>query len=73
MAGLAGRVALVTGAGHGQGRSHALRLARDGADVILLDICADIEAYAKLSLKKYKPMAARKEIAQFSDIPDSAD
>ena len=42
MAGLAGRVALVTGAGHGQGRSHALRLAQDGADLILLDICADI-------------------------------
>jgi SDR family mycofactocin-dependent oxidoreductase len=43
MAGLAGKVALVSGAGHGQGRSHALRLARDGADVILLDICADID------------------------------
>jgi SDR family mycofactocin-dependent oxidoreductase len=33
-----GRVALVTGAGRGQGRSHALRLASEGADVIAVDI-----------------------------------
>ncbi len=36
-----GKVALVTGAGRGQGRSHALRLAAEGADVIAVDICAD--------------------------------
>ena len=36
-----GKVALVTGAGRGQGRSHAVRLASEGADVIALDICAD--------------------------------
>jgi (+)-trans-carveol dehydrogenase len=33
-----GKVALVTGAGRGQGRSHALRLAQEGADVIAVDI-----------------------------------
>jgi SDR family mycofactocin-dependent oxidoreductase len=33
-----GQVALVTGAGRGQGRSHALRLASEGADVIAVDI-----------------------------------
>jgi len=33
-----GRVALVTGAGRGQGRSHALKLAAEGADVIAVDI-----------------------------------
>lgn len=43
MSGLEGRVALITGAARGQGRSHAVRLAKDGADIIALDICADIE------------------------------
>lgn len=37
-----GKVALVTGAGRGQGRSHAVHLAREGADVVLVDLCADI-------------------------------
>ena len=35
-----GKVALVTGAGRGQGRSHALRLAAEGADVIAVDVAA---------------------------------
>jgi SDR family mycofactocin-dependent oxidoreductase len=39
---LAGRVALVTGAARGQGRSHAVRLATEGADVIALDVCAPV-------------------------------
>jgi SDR family mycofactocin-dependent oxidoreductase len=36
---LDGQVALVTGAGRGQGRSHAVRLAEEGADVIAIDVC----------------------------------
>ncbi len=40
---VAGRVALVTGAARGQGRSHSLRLAAEGADVLALDLCADID------------------------------
>jgi SDR family mycofactocin-dependent oxidoreductase len=43
MARVAGKVALITGAARGQGRSHAVRLAEEGADVIALDICADID------------------------------
>jgi NADP-dependent 3-hydroxy acid dehydrogenase YdfG len=44
--GLAGSVALVTGAARGQGRAHAVRLAAAGADVIAVDICADIPTFA---------------------------
>jgi SDR family mycofactocin-dependent oxidoreductase len=40
---LEGKVALVTGAARGQGRSHAVRLAEEGADVIAVDICAQID------------------------------
>jgi (+)-trans-carveol dehydrogenase len=40
---LAGKTALITGAAHGQGRSHAVRLASEGADVIALDACAGTE------------------------------
>jgi SDR family mycofactocin-dependent oxidoreductase len=39
---LHGRVAFITGAARGQGRAHAVRLAREGADVIALDICAPV-------------------------------
>jgi SDR family mycofactocin-dependent oxidoreductase len=39
---LQGRVAFITGAARGQGRAHAIRLAREGADVIALDICAPV-------------------------------
>lgn len=38
-----GKVALVSGAARGQGRSHAQLLAAEGADIIAFDICADIE------------------------------
>jgi SDR family mycofactocin-dependent oxidoreductase len=37
-----GKVALVTGAARGQGRSHAIRLAQEGADLILLDVLEDL-------------------------------
>ena len=36
----AGRVALITGAARGQGRSHAWRFAEEGADVVAIDVCA---------------------------------
>ena len=39
---LDGQVALVTGGARGQGRSHAAALAREGADIALLDLCEDV-------------------------------
>lgn len=38
-----GKVAFITGAGRGQGRSHAVKLASEGADIIAIDICHDVE------------------------------
>jgi SDR family mycofactocin-dependent oxidoreductase len=38
-----GKVAFVTGAARGQGRSHAVRLAEEGADIIAIDRCEDFE------------------------------
>ena len=40
---VAGKVAFITGAARGQGRSHAIRLAQEGADIIAVDICRDFE------------------------------
>lgn len=37
-----GKVALVTGAARGQGRSHAIRLAEEGADIIAVDLCEPV-------------------------------
>jgi NAD(P)-dependent dehydrogenase (short-subunit alcohol dehydrogenase family) len=52
---LDGKVAFISGVARGQGRSHAVRLAREGADVIGIDICADIPA-------NHYPMASREEL-----------
>ena len=37
-----GKVAFITGAARGQGRSHAVRLAEEGADIIAVDLCAQV-------------------------------
>ena len=39
---LQGRTALVTGAARGQGRSHTIRLAAEGASIIAVDICRPV-------------------------------
>ncbi|MDJ0441205.1 mycofactocin-coupled SDR family oxidoreductase [Rhodococcus qingshengii] len=41
---LQGKVAFITGAARGQGRSHAVRLAQEGADVIIFDMCEDVDS-----------------------------
>lgn len=55
MGSLDGKVAFITGVARGQGRSHAVRLAADGADIIGVDICADIASNGY-------PMATREEL-----------
>jgi SDR family mycofactocin-dependent oxidoreductase len=39
---VAGKVAFITGAARGQGRSHAIRLAQEGADIIAVDLCGQM-------------------------------
>jgi NAD(P)-dependent dehydrogenase (short-subunit alcohol dehydrogenase family) len=41
-----GKVAFVTGAARGQGRSHAIRLAEEGADIVAIDLCAQVDSVA---------------------------
>ena len=41
---VAGKVAFITGAARGQGRSHAVRLAEEGADIIAVDVCKRISS-----------------------------
>jgi SDR family mycofactocin-dependent oxidoreductase len=54
---LEGKVAFITGAARGQGRSHAITLAREGADIIAVDICAQIGSVPY-------PMATWEDLAQ---------
>ena len=75
-----GKVALVTGAARGQGRSHAGQLAREGADVIVIDICADIpeapyEQAAPGQLEETAALvraAGRRAVTAQADVRDAA-
>ena len=78
---LQGRVAFVTGAARGQGRAHAARLAREGADIIALDICAPVSDSISYSAATPEDLAetvraveaeGRKVLARAVDIRDDA-
>ncbi len=43
---LEGKVAFITGAARGQGRSHAVRFAEEGADIIAVDLCGQLDSVA---------------------------
>ena len=43
-----GKVAFITGAARGQGRSHAVRLAEEGADIIAVDICGPVSSNTQI-------------------------
>lgn len=62
---LDGKVAFISGVARGQGRSHAIRLAREGADIIGIDICADIPA-------NHYPMASREELDETINLVERA-
>jgi len=75
-----GKVALITGAARGQGRSHAIRLAEEGADIIAVDICTDLDTtgYAGATSEdldittKLVEELDRRIIARQVDVRDSA-
>ena len=78
---LQGRVAFITGAARGQGRAHAIRLAREGADIIALDICAPVSDSITYSAATPEDLAetvraveaeGRKVLAREVDIRDDA-
>ncbi len=54
---LEGKVAFITGAARGQGRSHAVRLAQEGADIIAVDLCAQMSSVGY-------PMATEEDLAE---------
>lgn len=56
-----GKVAFITGAARGQGRSHAVRLAAEGADIIAIDICQTFENSPALG-------ATAEDLAETADL-----
>lgn len=70
MAKLQGKVAIVTGAGRGIGRGIALRLAKDGADVIVADVHADNmqEVCGEIGALGRKSMAIACDVTQEKDV-----
>ena len=65
MGSLDGKVAFITGVARGQGRSHAVRLASEGANIIGIDICADIPSNGY-------PMAHRDELDETIALVEAA-
>lgn len=59
-----GKVAFITGAARGQGRSHAVRLAQEGADIIALDICGPIRENALIEPSTPEDMAETVELVK---------
>ena len=60
-----GKVAFITGAGRGQGRSHAVKLASEGADIIAIDILKDVEGAL--------PMATPDDLAETVKLVETHD
>ena len=67
---VAGKVAFITGAGRGQGRSHAVRLAEEGADVIAVDLSE--EASKDISRFSPYPMATEADLKETARLVAAA-
>ena len=76
-----GKVALITGAARGQGRSHAVRLAQEGADIIAVDLCgplATVDKYPPATRADLDETVAevekldRRIVARVADVRDRA-
>jgi SDR family mycofactocin-dependent oxidoreductase len=63
---LDGKVAFITGAARGQGRSHALLFAEEGADIIGLDICEQVDTVVS-------PMAAQEDLDETVALVEETD
>ncbi len=61
-----GKVAFVTGAARGQGRAHAVRLAQEGADIIAVDICKQIDSVRI-------PLSTPEDLAETADLVKNLD
>ena len=65
MARLEGKVALITGGARGQGRAHAVTLAREGADVIVLDIAGQIDS---VPYEMARPDDLKQTVSEVEDL-----
>src|SRR6187402_1130823 len=63
---LEGKVAFVTGAARGQGRSHALRLAEEGADIVAVDVCRQLASVPY-------PMATPEDLTETAKLVEDLD
>ncbi|GAA3054798.1 Rv2750 family mycofactocin-dependent SDR oxidoreductase [Pseudonocardia yunnanensis] len=63
---LEGKVALISGAARGQGRSHAVRLAQEGADIIAFDLCRQLDTVAY-------PLATPEDLAETVKLVEECD
>ncbi len=75
MADLDGKVAMITGAGSGIGRGTAVRLARDGANICIVDIDEDGAAETASSVREFgrDAIVVRANVASKQQIQDAAD
>jgi SDR family mycofactocin-dependent oxidoreductase len=84
---LDGKVAFITGAARGQGRSHAIRLAQEGADIIGIDVCEDnpvngyplatydelLETQAFVEKEGRRMIATKADVRDFNQVKQAVD